>query len=442
MTSPATTTNIAGLVETYGSPLYVYDLDEAEAAAHALRGALPQPSTLYYSLKANPHPLLARALRRAGCHAEVSSQGELAAALEAGFAGDEILYTGPGKTRLEIADAVRAGVLRFSVESAGDYRRVAAVAAERGVTAQCLLRLNASESHGSSGLRMTGTSSQFGTDSAAVIADPEQFAPRPGARVTGMHFFALSNARDPESLLASLVSSIAEAARVHRACGVPLACVDLGGGFAAPYATEGARPDYGALREPLEAALDEHLPDWRNGTTTIAFESGRHLVGGCGQLVCTVSDIKQSRERTYVVLDTGIHHLGGLAGLGRLLPMRASTVPAGTGGVPGEPDVPKGAADDRAVLVGPLCTPADVLARDADLPRVGRDGLLTVPNVGAYGLTASLIGFLSRPVAAEIVLAAGATLDASRIELRRTALAPVTGPRDSELADRQQEFTK
>ncbi|MFF5302451.1 type III PLP-dependent enzyme [Streptomyces sp. NPDC013161] len=431
-----TTMNLADLVDAYGSPLYVYELDDVASAAHELRRALPRPSTLYYSLKANPHPLIARALRQAGCHAEVSSQGELAAALEAGFTGAEFLYTGPGKTRAEIADALDAGATRFSVESAGDYRRVAEVAEERGTTAQCLLRLNASESHGASGLRMTGTASQFGTDSAALIAAPELFAPRPGAHVIGMHFFALSNARDAESLLDSLVFSIAEAARVHRACGLPLTYVDLGGGFAAPYATQGERPDYSGLREPLEAVLDECLPGWRRGDTTVAFESGRHLVGGSGQLVCTVSDIKRSRDRTYVVLDTGINHLGGLAGLGRLLPMRASAVSTRPG---------KEQADtkrERVAMVGPLCTPADVLARETDLPQVGEEGLLAFPNVGAYGLTASLIGFLSRPVAAEVVLNAGRTVDASRIELRRTTLTPSTHRRDPEPAFYQQEFEK
>ncbi|MFF4501660.1 hypothetical protein [Streptomyces sp. NPDC001401] len=140
----------------------------------------------------------------------------MTAVLEAGFTGAALMYTGPVKTRAEVEDALRAGVTRFSVESVHDYRRVAAGAAMLGRTAECLLRLNAHESHGTSGLRMTGTASQFGTDSAAVTADPELFAPLPGAHIIGMHFFALSNARDEEGLFASLVASITEAARVHR----------------------------------------------------------------------------------------------------------------------------------------------------------------------------------------------------------------------------------
>ncbi|MFD4004670.1 type III PLP-dependent enzyme domain-containing protein [Streptomyces rubiginosohelvolus] len=420
---------LVGLVRAYGSPLYVYDLGALDAAAAALRAALPAPSTLYYSLKANPHPQIARALRLAGCHAEISSEGELTAALEAGFDGSQCLYTGPGKTTRETNAALRAGVRRFSVESATDYRRVAACAQAHDVSVTCLLRLNADSPEGASGLRMTGTPSQFGLDSAALLAAPEEFAPLPGARIAGTHFFAMSNARNPEDLLASLTASITEAARVHRATGIAPEVVDLGGGFAAPYAAAGERLDYAALREPLEEALDAHLPGWRSGAPVIAFESGRYLAGGCGQLVCTVSDVKQSRDRGYVVLDTGIHHLGGLAGLGRLLPMQAAALTL-------RPEEQRSGHDDgdvappqRVSLVGPLCTPADVLSRTSDLGPSSEGDLLGVANVGAYGLTASLLGFLSRPAAAEIVLRADDVVEASRLVLHRTPLTP--SPQDT-----------
>ncbi|MFG2607166.1 type III PLP-dependent enzyme [Streptomyces sp. NPDC048514] len=422
-----TSAPISSLTDRFGSPLYVYELSEPEAAAAGLRQALPQPSTLYYSLKANPHPLIARALHKTGCHAEISSEGELTAALAAGFAATDCLYTGPGKTRTEISRAIAEGVVRFSVESAGDYRRVAAAAAAHEVTVDCLLRLNTSHARGAGGLRMTGTSSQFGTDSAAYAADPAAFAPLPGARLAGAHFFAMSNARDTDDLLGSLSASVVEAARLRSEAGLPLELLDLGGGFAAPYAGPGERPDYRALREPLEAVLDRYLPDWRHGRPRIAFESGRYLVGGAGRLVCTVGDIKTSHGRDYIVLDTGIHHLGGLSGLGRLLPMKAHPVAAGHGaadGAAGHGATGKPAGPGKASLVGPLCTPADVLAREAQVDGVAVGDLVEIPNVGAYGLTASLLGFLGRPVAGEVVLRRGTVIDASRLELRRTPLAP------------------
>src|SRR5262249_39267849 len=158
------------LVRTYGSPLFVYDLDRALAARADLRAALPEPFTLFYSLKANPHPVLARALREGegGCRAEVCSARELSAAIGAGYPPGEILYGGPGKTTAELDLACRLGVREFSVESLGDLRRVGAVAVRLGTTARCLLRINSATSAGTTSIRMTGTPSQFGIDAETL----------------------------------------------------------------------------------------------------------------------------------------------------------------------------------------------------------------------------------------------------------------------------------
>ena len=112
------------LADRFGTPLYVYDLERVSASYRDLRNSLPAGFTIFYSLKANPHPDLARALREIGgepsCRAEVCSAGELAAALEAGFAPGECLYTGPGKTEGELGTAIAQGVRTFSVESLTD----------------------------------------------------------------------------------------------------------------------------------------------------------------------------------------------------------------------------------------------------------------------------------------------------------------------------------
>lgn len=403
---------VTALARRFGTPTYLYELSEIDAAVADLRLALPEPTLLYYSLKANPHPMLAGTLREAGCHAEISSTGELAAALDAGFGGEECLYTGPGKSRQEIEIAVAADVRRFSVESSADYRKVTDVAADEMSIVDCLVRVNAQRSYGGSGLRMTGVASQFGVDVEELVAHPARFAPRPGGEVVGLHFFSLSNARDSETIAAETLANIEQAARLRAETGLALRIVDLGGGFAAPYANPGARPDYSGLRPLIESGLDRHLPGWRVGDPVVAFESGRYLTGTCGQLVATVEDVKHSRDRTFVVLDSGINHLGGLSGTGRLLPMAA--VPLSASG--------DRTSHDEVTVVGPLCTPADLLARNSATGTFDAGDLVVIPNVGAYGLTASLIGFLSRPAAAEIVLRDWVPLDASRLELRRTPI--------------------
>ncbi|WP_433272775.1 AMP-binding protein [Actinosynnema sp. CS-041913] len=408
--------DVRDLARRYGTPAYHYELDEVDAAARQLRAALPDPATLYYSLKANPHPLIARTLREAGCHAEISSSGELEVARQAGFPGAHCLYTGPGKSTREITLALVAGVRRFSVESAADFAAVAVAARDLGATADCLIRINAPGARGATSLRMSGVASQFGVDPGQPAEHPERFSPRPGARVVGLHFFALSNAATAAAIAEESVANLRLAAWLRDEAGVDLRVVDLGGGFAAPYAQPGDRPDYRDLRPVLETALDEHLPGWRTGDPLVAFESGRYLAGGCGRLVSRVADVKRNRDRTFVVLDGGINHLGGLAGLGRLLPVSAAVLPVGD-------RTAAGAAVEPATVVGPLCTPADVLARQTTTSALSRGDLVQVPNVGAYGLTASLVGFLSRPIAAEVVLRGGHPLDASRLELGRAPIS-------------------
>jgi diaminopimelate decarboxylase len=393
------------LADEFGTPLYVYDLDRLTQAAHDLRAALPPEAALYYSLKANPHPLLASELRVAfGACAEISSSGELAAAETGGFTGAECLYTGPAKTREEIEVAITHGVRLFSVESLADLRRVGRVAAAHGVVADCLVRANGTTGSAAS-IRMSGTASRFGVDADVLEAEYERFAEVPNTRLRGLHFFPLSNARHEQDLVDEFARSAATAASLSVHTGLALGILDLGGGFATPYAEPGDRPRYRTLRAGLTAALDEHLPQWRNGTPQLAFESGRYLTGDCGTLVCRVTEVKRSRGKEFTLLDAGINVLGGMSGLGRLL---AGQI---------RPDFTDADAA-TTTLTGPLCTPADTWASKLSVPALHDGDLISIPNVGAYGLTASLLAFLSRPIATEVVVRGEVPIAVTRHELR------------------------
>lgn len=404
------------LVATYGSPLYVYDLDRLRAARRDLRATLPEQFDIFYSLKANPHPEIVRTLRlgEGACRAEVCSLGELSAALEAGHPARDILYGGPGKTTEELTWACGQGVREFSVESLGDLRRVGAVATAHDITADCLLRINSDSSAATTSIRMTGTPSQFGIDAESLSELMPQLRAVPGTRITGLHFYPLSNARDEESLVAEFRQSIASAARIQADHDLPVRFLDIGGGFAAPYSVPGERPVYGKVRAELEQALDLHFPQWRAGTPQLAIESGRYLAGDCGELLTTVTNVKSSRGRKFLVLDAGINTLGGMAGLGRLLPLAITVEHAGT--------------DDRfekATLTGPLCTPGDLLGREVTVPAdLAAGDVLRVPNVGGYGLTASLVTFLSRPAPTEVFVSGGEVVLATRLETDRVVVRP------------------
>ena len=122
------------LLERYGSPLYVYDLDEAELRAKALFGLLPKSAHVLYSVKANPLPELCAALRTAGCRVEIASKTELEVVRQAGFAPDQILCSGPGKTALIVREMLLAGVTYFSCDSWYDLERLSAVASAQTYT--------------------------------------------------------------------------------------------------------------------------------------------------------------------------------------------------------------------------------------------------------------------------------------------------------------------
>lgn len=400
------------LIERFGTPLYVYRRDRVRSAAADLLAFLPGTSRLYYSLKANPHPAIVAELSGLGLYAELSSQGELHTAEAAGHPMDRSLYTGPGKTAEEIRAAVKSGVRSFSVESLADRSRLAAACRELGTDVEYLVRLNGGAT-ATGGLRMTGRASQFGTDIDLGDELAELFTPLGGAQPVGAHLFSATNVADCAKLLDELRLSVETIATALAALAGPARLVDLGGGFSAPFARPGARLDYTALRHGLESALDAGLPGWREQRPAVAFESGRYLVGDSGTLYTTVLDVKRSRGSTHVVLDAGVQTLGGMWGLGRL--PTPSVQPLGD----------EDAAAAPVTLVGPLCTPLDVLGRNAAVPPPAVGDVLEVPNVGAYGLTASLLGFLSRPIPVEVVLDHGDEI----VHVRRLELRPEGQPR-------------
>ncbi|MEU1010742.1 alanine racemase [Streptomyces sp. NPDC005890] len=379
------------------TPAYVYDLAAVRRNHALLRAALPQESGLYYSLKANPHPLLLAELCRCGARAEVCSTGELRAAVEAGWPAAEILYTGPGKRDAELAEALDRGVLLFSVDTPHALDQLDRLAAERAVRARALLRVNDDQPVPGQGLAMTGVPSQFGADTSWILDEPERFGRRAHTDVVGLHLYMGTNLTRADDLLGQFTRSVRTARRLTEALaphGMRLDVLDLGGGFGAPFASAGDTVDLSALRPRLTALLDAEVPGRRTGATEVVFESGRYLVGTAGTLVTSVLDVKRSHGRDVVVLESGINHLGGMSGLRRLPPLQPHLV--------ADPATDHGGSLS-ALVTGPLCTPLDVWARSAELPALRPGDRVAVPNTGAYGLYASLVAFLGHPLPAEVV---------------------------------------
>lgn len=403
--------------ESLETPAYVYDLAAVRRAHRQLTDALPEPADLLYSLKANPHPAVLHQLAALGVRAEVSSPGELAAALAAGFAPGGIFYTGPGKRDQDVSGAIALGVRRFSVDSPYGLDQLDRLARAADTRVSALIRLNPPVPPAGAGLAMTGGPKQFGADLDWLLEQPELFASRPHAELDGVHLYMGSNLHQETALLAMFRYGLEVVGQVENALGCRLPVIDLGGGFGAPYAADGQLPCFASLRERLAELLREGLPGWSEGQRRVVFESGRYLTATCGRFLTRVLDVKRSQGRRIVVLDAGVNHLGGMSGLykeGRVEPRLH---------VSGKPQQPADDQDlDGALVAGPLCHPLDLWTRQGSLPDVVPGDLVSIPNVGAYGLHLGLTLFHCHPLPLEVVVDEGREVERSRVVVGREQL--------------------
>ena len=377
------------LLERYGSPLYVYDLDEAERQAKSLSDLLPKSSQVLYSVKANPIPEVCAALKSAGCRVEIASPLELNVVFEAGFSPDQILCSGPGKTAGLVREMLLAGVTHFSCDSWYDLERLAGVASALKRPANALLRLQLSGAPTGS-VGVGAMQSHFGADPAELLnGGAAKVGALRGAELAGIHIYSGGQIQSADKLASTFEHAIHLAEEIAKA-GVPLRLLDLGGGFPWPFGTSDNPVDISPLREKLQRLNAQRR---LTADANLWFESGRYLVASSGTLLSTVLDVKVWNEKTHIILDTGMIHLGGMAGLGRIYRAVASI----------EPLVERdGAAIQSADVVGPTDYALDYVTREASVPPLKPGDTVAIPNVGAYGLTASLVAFTGSQPPAEV----------------------------------------
>jgi diaminopimelate decarboxylase len=377
------------LLERYGSPLYVYDLDEAERQAKSLSDLLPKSSQVLYSVKANPIPEVCAALKSAGCRVEIASPLELNVVFEAGFTPDQILCSGPGKTAGLVREMLLAGVTHFSCDSWYDLERLAGVASAIKRPANALLRLQVTGAPTGS-VGVGAMQSHFGADPAELLnGGAAKVGALRGAELAGIHIYSGGQIQSADKLASTFEHAIHLAEEIAKA-GVPLRLLDLGGGFPWPFGTSDNPVDISPLREKLQRLNAQRR---LTADANLWFESGRYLVASSGTLLSTVLDVKVWNEKTHIILDTGMIHLGGMAGLGRIYRAVASI----------EPLVERdGAAIQSADVVGPTDYALDYVTREASVPPLKPGDTVAIPNVGAYGLTASLVAFTGSQPPAEV----------------------------------------
>lgn len=390
---------VTELAAAYGSPLYVYDGDVIVRRYRALAAALGGFADVYYSIKANPHPAVARLLVEQGAGLEIASGAELLLAEAAGARPSDILFAGPGKGEKELDLAIAHGIGEIHLESFEEIEIVAALAAAQGKTAGIAIRINPSAAAQGGAMRMGGKPAAFGFDEEIIGDVLAAIAARPSLHLSGVHLFAGTQILDADVLLNQWSYGLKLSADVGRRTGRPVQRIDLGGGLGIPYHDGDKTLDLDAVAEGARRLNEDRRADpWLAGAQ-ILIEPGRYLTGPAGVYLSRVRAVKTSRGQRFVIGDGGMHHhLAASGNLGQVIkrdyPIVAATRLADLMRTP-------------ATVVGPLCTPLDTLGRQTVLPDVAGGDLVAVLQSGAYGLSASPVGFLSHPMPAEVLVGGG-----------------------------------
>lgn len=384
---------VAELARRFGTPLYVFSATALRARVAAVQQALGPRFELLWSVKANPSLAVTRVLREASVGAEIASTGELEVALAAGHDAASLRFAGPGKTDLELDDALARGLGTFHVESLDELQALADLASTRDLVANVALRVNLPQQLAGSRMRMGGRSSRFGIDVEQVPEIVRAIGATASLRLRGLHVYGGTQGFDADAFVAHARALCERAAAWERELSVRFDEIDLGGGFGVAVFAGDPTFDLAAAGAGLRDLLDEHDRDGRRWFV----ELGRYLAAPAGVFVTRVVRTKTSGDQLHAVLDGGMHHAAAPAGLGSVLRRPPLLVAA----------EPRQGARRPVTLGGPLCTPADQFCDQLELPPLHRGDLVAVLHAGAYGLTYSPSRFLSHPSPAEILVDTG-----------------------------------
>ncbi|HKV62601.1 MAG TPA: type III PLP-dependent enzyme [Candidatus Acidoferrum sp.] len=382
------------LAETYGTPIFIYDRAVLDRKYDALRKALPERFNIFYSIKANPASAVVKHFLSRGCGIEIASVGEFRKAREAGCPADKILFAGPGKSEAELEHVLSQGIGEIHMESLTEAKRIAAICRRLGRRAQVAIRINpAGEAEGGA-MRMGGRPAPFGMDEEILEEVLDTVLALPELDLGGIHLFTGTQILDVATLRNQYGHGLEIARRVVKRLGRPLRTLDFGGGLGIPYFAHEQELNFECLGKELTILCREAERDPAFQGTQFLVEPGRFLAGEAGIYLTRISDVKLSRGKKFLIVDGGMnHHLAASGNLGQTIKRNYPIALVNKLTAP---------ASEAVDIVGPLCTPLDTLARGIVLPHAEIGDLVGIFQSGAYGRSASPVGFLSHPMPDEI----------------------------------------
>jgi len=360
--------DLVALADAVGTPFYCYASATLDRHYRVFADAFADVDALIcYAMKANSNQAVIATLARLGAGADVVSEGELLRARAAGIPPQKIMFSGVGKTARELALAVEQGILCVNVESEAELELLAAIAAEKGRSADISIRVNPDVDPKTHAKIATGKAeNKFGIPISRAREVYARAAKLKGVRVVGvdMHIGSQITELDPFSDAFTLLGDFV---RVLRADGHTIRHVDLGGGLGIPYREDNEPPpDPNAYAVVVKRAT-------RDLNCQLIFEPGRLIVGNAGILVTRVLYLKRGEAKTFVIVDAGMNDLVRPTLYDAHHDIRPILEPA------------VGARRVVADVVGPVCESGDFLALDRSIVEPKPGDLLAIMTAGAYG---------------------------------------------------------
>jgi diaminopimelate decarboxylase len=381
------------LVERIGqTPFYAYDRQVLTQRVQTLRQAMPAELKIHYAMKANPMPAVVQHMASLVDGFDLASAGEMKVALDTPMPAEHISFAGPGKRPTELSQAIAAGVT-INIESQFELETIAKQCERLGLNAKVAVRINPAFELKASGMKMGGGAKQFGIDEEQVPVVLQRIKAL-GLQFQGFHIYSGSQNLKAESIIDAQQKSLQLAINLSDHCPSAIRKLNIGGGFGIPYfpgdtplAIEQVGDALGKEMTIAKSALPE---------AEVIIELGRYLVGEAGIYVTRVIDKKVSRGQIFLVVDGGLHH--HLAASGNFGQVIRKNYPVTIGNKIDSDDF------ETVNIVGPLCTPLDILADKMKLPKAEIGDFVVIYQSGAYGYTASPTRFLSQPDAIEVLV--------------------------------------
>jgi diaminopimelate decarboxylase len=374
---------MSAIAEAVGTPVYVYSRATLERHANVFREGLQRIGRKHiaFAIKANPNIAVLRVLARQGYGADVVSGGEVKRALAAGMPGEDIVFSGVGKTRIELCEALEAGVGQFNLELEEEGVALAEIAASMGKTADAVLRVNPDVDAGTHAKISTGKKeNKFGVPIGDALGIFARLSTLPGLNLRGIAAHIGSQIFDLGPIEAAY-GKLGDLVHTLRAAGHTIDRVDLGGGLGVPYERDKVPPspaDYGAMVERATRGWD----------VTLYFEPGRVIVGNAGVLLTRVIWVKPGAIRPFIIVDAAMNDLARPAMYDAWHDFEA-VAPTG----------------ERIVanIAGPVCESGDTFAMEREIDVVKSGDLAVFRTAGAYGATMAST-YNSRPLVPEVMV--------------------------------------